>query len=81
MKNNIDSFKKFIIVDKEYGQPMSWSREQLCYCTTSYWEDHHHPLEIYTLKRATNLIQKSKKFRKRKGWEVGEYLLVPVKEI
>jgi hypothetical protein len=76
--NNLKTYKKFIVVDREYGRPMAFQDHQFCYCTTEHWEDEHWPVIIYSYEEANELINRSKRYRKRKGFEVGEYLLVPV---
>jgi len=78
-KNDLMKYKKFIVVDG-YGKPMSYEGGQFCYCTTSYWQDTHFPLTIYSYDEAKRLIKRSKAYRKKHGWSLpgDRYLLVPV---
>lgn len=75
--NNLKSFKRFVVVEKESGKPMSFQDDQFCYCTTSHWEDWHFPLKSYSYAHAQKLIDKSLAYRKRKKFPITEYLLVP----
>lgn len=81
IKSDIHKYKKFIVVD-ENNVPMAWSEDQLCYCTTSDWQDEHFPLEIYSKKEAEKLIKKTIEFRKKLPLLVSNketYKLMPVK--
>lgn len=76
-KNNFNNYKYFLVVDVESGKPMAYDRGQFCYCTTEKWQDEHFPAKAYRYGEAVDLIRKTKRNRKRNGFEPGEYLLVP----
>lgn len=73
-ESDILKYSKFIIVDKKC-RPMAWGGDQLCYCTSSHWQDTHFPLRVYSKKRAMELINKSKNYRKE---NTDKYYLMPV---
>ena len=75
----LDSFKKFIVVDED-NAAMSFDGDQFSYCTSSSWRDEQWPVEIYTKRKALELIAKTKKYRKECGFSTdGSYNLMPVK--
>jgi hypothetical protein len=77
-KNNLSKFKRFLVIDAEYRRVMAYDSGQFCYCTDERWEDEHHPARVYTYAEAKDLIRRTKRNRKRNGFTVGEYLLVPI---
>jgi hypothetical protein len=79
MKQNLKKFKKFIICDADYGIPMSFSGEQLCFCTHEGWDDNDFPVKLYSYRRAKQLIKVSIDFRESNGFSPGNYVLFPVK--
>lgn len=77
-KSDISKYHKFIIVD-ERQQPMAWGGEQLCYCTTSDWQDTHFPIRTYRYNSARTLIRKSYKFKEENNIKREiRYKLMPV---
>lgn len=76
VKNDFHKYKKFLVVD-ESGKVMAFSGGQFCYCTNESWQDEHFPAKAYSYSQATDLIRKTKRNRKRKGFDPGEYILVP----
>lgn len=76
-KSDFHKYDKFILTD-DIGKPMAWGGEQLCYCTTDYWQDKQFPVKIYKKNYAKRLIVKSQLFRERSGYDVPQYRLMPV---
>lgn len=72
---NLKNIKYFIIVDGR-GVPLSFSEkdQQLCYCTHTT----RHLLVIVSKSKAKEHIRITKKNRKKWGYKVGEYTLMPV---
>ncbi len=78
MEKNLRNFKKFLVIDSQSQMVMAFDSGQFCYCTNETWEDDHHPARSYTYAEAKELIRKTKRNRKRRGFTIGEYLLVPI---
>lgn len=72
-------FNYFIIVD-EHDKPMSLDAEhgQLCYCDDMRWKGDVFPVKIITKQEAVKQIAITKKNRKKLGFNVGKYYLMPV---
>jgi hypothetical protein len=73
----VKDFDKFIIIG-EHG-PMAWDGEQLAYCNNSLWEDDVHAVRAYSMKRANQLIRKTKILRAYNRFAIGTYTLMPIK--
>jgi hypothetical protein len=67
----------FIVVDED-KKPMSFSDEQFCYCDDERWRDDMWPVQLYTKITALRLIEKSKAFREKNGYDETKYFLMPV---
>jgi hypothetical protein len=74
---DIHKYKYFICTDEKY-HPMSWDGHQLCYNTSSYWQDTQWPIQIYSRRRAWELIQRTIKFRKKNKWPIQDYRFMPI---
>lgn len=72
-------FRYCIIVDDEM-KTMVWSPpdKQLCYCNDEFWEDDILPLKIVTIQEAREQIKKTVKNRKKWGYDICRYRLIPV---
>lgn len=81
---NFKRFKHYVVVDED-NKPMSFqwmnnkqTEGQFCYCS-----NHHcrrpSPILMYEKKEADILIRMSIMYRRRKGFTVGTYNLMPVK--
>ena len=75
----LKEFTHCIIVD-ENDRPMTYSflDKQLCYCTNETWKDEHNFVEIYTIKEARKLINKTNKHRRLMGDGESLYRIMPV---
>ncbi len=73
---NLKSYKKFIIVDED-NKPMAFSGDQLCYCHNQK-APVQFALQAYPLKTAQALIKKTIAFRRRHGFSIGKYYLMPI---
>ena len=78
MKNDINKYTKFICVDGE-NRPMSFEDNQLCYNTSSHWEDKHFPIKIYSKRKALQFIDKSIAYRTKMKFSIVVYRIMPVK--
>ena len=76
-KTDIHKYTKFICVD-ENDRPMSWDGDQFCYCTSSHWQDTHWPIQIYSRRKAWELIQRTIKYRKENKFSIQDYRVMPV---
>ncbi len=76
-KSDLSKYKKFICVDENH-HPMAWDGSQLCYCTSSYWQDEHWPVQLYSRRRAWELIQRTITYRKLHKWPIQDYRVMPV---
>lgn len=76
-KSDISKYKNVIITDED-NKPMTFQDGQLCYNTDSDWQDTHFPIQVYTRGYASRLITKSQLYRKRRGWDVPGYKMMPV---